>query len=641
MKHKFKDKNYYYLSLILLAALIVRIFILHFRWINPDEGAHLMDARFILDGYLPLVDYDSRQPFYLVIISVFFKLFGVSYKVGRLLPLFSSLGAGVMLFLIGRRLFNSKVGLIACTIFLFLPLSLIWSTVVKTEPLAIFLACTSIFFVIKSTDDSIYRFGWMILAGIFAALAFYARQLSIYLPLTITIYLLFRRDIKLKQIISQLLLYFLGYLSICVAISSFFLSKLGYQQIIFSQLNPFYIVFFNVFHLLDLLPQDLQVVNSSGIRVLDQDLSKTMTQWQDAFFFSFFIVLGALAVGIRTFFGSYRDNAIKENLVKYKYNYLLLSLWLVFVLLPYIMQSVVRGFYTQYFVELLPPFILLASLYFDVIYKKLNIRFLSFITYSIGWLYIFFILQKLFWNYYPGIGFYMLIGTIFASLSLYFFSSKWKLKILLLLNFASITVVGLLYFSFVELKLGEVLSTLITMLVLYFVIKYLGIRLTRTQDVRMDAFARIFIVVVAFTITGAFSGRYIGPKYDSIWSPKTVGQVNRILREKSEPGNQVLSGATIWTLENNLVPFLNISHPTEFVKRAWPDFENKFRGKMPKFIIVDGYTEKKFQRFWEFIEKEIEQNYSRITRISNSRYPVIIYMLNEDSTDIKTYLAQN
>ncbi|MBN2412351.1 glycosyltransferase family 39 protein, partial [candidate division KSB1 bacterium] len=382
MKNYFKDNNYFYLGLILFAALIIRLLILHIRWINPDEGAHLLDARFILDGYIPLVDYDSRQPFYLVMISLFLKLFGVTYKAGRLLPLFSSLGTGVMLFFIGRRMFNVKVGLIACTIFLFLPLSLIWSTVVKTEPLAIFLACTSIFFVIKSTDNSIYRFGWMILAGIFAALAFYARQLSIYLPLTITIYLLFRRDIKFKQIISQLLLYLLGYLSICVAVSSFFLSKLGYQQIIFSQLNPFYIVFFNVFHLLGLLPQDLQVVNSSGIRVLDQELSKTIGQWQDAFFFSFFIVLGALAVGIRTIFGSYRDNAIKENLYKYKYNYLLLSLWLVFILLPYILQSVVRGFYTQYFVELLPPLILLASLYFEVIYKKLNIRFLSFIMYS-------------------------------------------------------------------------------------------------------------------------------------------------------------------------------------------------------------------------------------------------------------------
>ncbi|MBN2411410.1 hypothetical protein JXQ31_06930, partial [candidate division KSB1 bacterium] len=262
-----------------------------------------------------------------------------------------------------------------------------------------------------------------------------------------------------------------------------------------------------------------------------------------------------------------------------------------------------------------------------------------FIMYSIGWLYIFFILQKVFWNHYPGIGFYMLIGTIFASLSLYFFSGKWKLKILFLLNFASLTVVGLLYFSFIELKLGEVLSTLITMLILYFVIKYMGIRLTRTLDVRMDAFARIFIVIIAFTITGAFSGRYIGPKYDSIWSPDTVEQVNQILREKSEPGNQVLSGASVWTLENNLVPFLNISHPTEFVKRAWPDFETKFREKMPKFIILDGYTQKKYDRFWNFIEKEIEQNYTRITRIADSRYPVIIYMLNDETTDVKSYFA--
>jgi hypothetical protein len=38
-----------------------------------------MDGRLALDGLVPKVDYGSRQPFYVSVIAIVLKLFGISY----------------------------------------------------------------------------------------------------------------------------------------------------------------------------------------------------------------------------------------------------------------------------------------------------------------------------------------------------------------------------------------------------------------------------------------------------------------------------------------------------------------------------------------------------------------------------------
>ena len=63
------------LLLILFAGFALRILLLQIRWINPDEGAHLLDARLLLEGQIPVADFGSRQPFYVLIIAMLLKIF--------------------------------------------------------------------------------------------------------------------------------------------------------------------------------------------------------------------------------------------------------------------------------------------------------------------------------------------------------------------------------------------------------------------------------------------------------------------------------------------------------------------------------------------------------------------------------------
>jgi len=54
---------------VFLVSLFIRLWLLDKRWINADEGAHLMDAVLVLDGKIPEVDFHARQPLYVYSIA--------------------------------------------------------------------------------------------------------------------------------------------------------------------------------------------------------------------------------------------------------------------------------------------------------------------------------------------------------------------------------------------------------------------------------------------------------------------------------------------------------------------------------------------------------------------------------------------
>ena len=174
------NKSYVLLFIIALISVVIRLWLLDKRWINPDEGAHLMDAVFVLDGKIPHVDFKSRQPLYIYAIAGFLKLFGGNYLSGRLLPLTCSVLTGLAVFLLARELFDVKVALLSSAIYWMLPLELINSVVVKTEPLVVLLTCVSFYAMVRSLRHS--RQPWLIVAGSVAAMAFYARQSALIIP---------------------------------------------------------------------------------------------------------------------------------------------------------------------------------------------------------------------------------------------------------------------------------------------------------------------------------------------------------------------------------------------------------------------------------------------------------------------------
>jgi len=228
-----------------LVSFAVRFWLLEKHWINPDEGAHLMDAVLALDGNIPMIDYSSRQPLYTYSLAGLLHIFGLHYVSGRLLPFLCSVMAGVTVFFLGKVLFDEKTAILASVIYFFLPLEFMNSLIVKTEPLSILLTCLSILAIALALQKGNNH--WMVLSGIVAACCFYVRQSAIIIPLVALIFFGFNLSREsAHDRIRPLLLFFSGYFAGVLVITGLYFHLVGYDKKIVTDLNPFGFAFITI-----------------------------------------------------------------------------------------------------------------------------------------------------------------------------------------------------------------------------------------------------------------------------------------------------------------------------------------------------------------------------------------------------------
>src|SRR4029450_13639339 len=117
---RFRD-SYVELFVIFLVSLFIRWWLLDKRWLDVDEGAHLMDAVLALDGKIPVVDYLLREPLYVYTFVGFIKVFGGNFVVACFFPASCSLLVGCVIFLLAKTLFDRKVALLSSALYWVLP----------------------------------------------------------------------------------------------------------------------------------------------------------------------------------------------------------------------------------------------------------------------------------------------------------------------------------------------------------------------------------------------------------------------------------------------------------------------------------------------------------------------------------------
>lgn len=606
-------------AMILLAGLAIRLLLLQVRWINPDEGAHLLDARLLLDGQWPVADFGSRQPFYVLLIAAFLKVFGVTLWAGRLMPLLSSLGVVKVLYFFGKKWFDSKTGLTSALIYALLPLVVIWSTIVKTEQLAIFLGLSSMFLLLEGLNK---RALLLFLSGVLAALAFYVRQPTLYLPMAAVLFLL----ISKKNWFRNIILYALGYLLVTAVIFLLYLPKMGIQDILFSQLNPLNLIWSRLMHLFGWLPAEYSIVDNAGFRVLDQGVSYTLNAWYHALAFSLFIVFGAISLVFSKRFekGSRQREAST-----------LFLCWIGFAVLLYFYQTASRGFYSQYFTEALPPLILLASVFIVDAVEKINVKNIIVALAAVIVFYGIYLVQKIFWQITPGMVGYLVLSIGLAGFVFFFtLQQNTSFRKLLLWIFVPILTSAISAILLKSLGMHDLYRFILALLVLY--TTFYGLNLSADKKTEFST----LLMLIGFFYAAFYSGHIIGPKYEAIWAQSTLKNVSNFLQEDGETSYDILSGGTIWTFESGLQPYLNVPHPTEFFKHQYDDFELVFAKNPPHYIILDGYTERKFARYWTFIKEQMDFRYTKVKTFDGSKYPVEIYVLKPDPRGESGFLTE-
>ncbi|MHA2340864.1 MAG: ArnT family glycosyltransferase, partial [Candidatus Hodarchaeales archaeon] len=341
-----KNKPHYFLLTILIASLIIRITLLPERWINPDEGAHLYDAKFALSGKIPFADYKSRMPVYVYLLAILIKLFGTGYNIGRLLPLFSNIGIGVLIFFITNKLYDRvELGLLASTIYLLSPLSILWAVVVKTELVATFFVSLGMYFVITNLKSEKEKYGLLFFSGFFFALAFYVRKSALVFaitPLILFIYFYKKNILNLVKAYGAILF---GYLSVVSIVFLFFGSFMGINPVLESGLNPSNVLIDPLKKIgfsADQFSGESEL--PSDFRSKDQSYPATLWQWKSTIKLNIYLIIG-LALSIIIF--------IQKTNNEIRFSYFFTYSWFFMLALFYLYYTFQRGFFTQYFGELL------------------------------------------------------------------------------------------------------------------------------------------------------------------------------------------------------------------------------------------------------------------------------------------------
>jgi hypothetical protein len=101
------------------------------------------------------------------------------YVVGRLWTIALSVGAIPLLFLVGRRAFNTRVALIAAAIWVVLPDPVHFGRIVRTDSAAVFFGLLSLWLCLRLLDEPGTR--WCVLAGLSVGLAIASRYFMVAL----------------------------------------------------------------------------------------------------------------------------------------------------------------------------------------------------------------------------------------------------------------------------------------------------------------------------------------------------------------------------------------------------------------------------------------------------------------------------
>lgn len=168
-------------------ALALRLFHLGAWSFWHDEALTILLARKPLSDLVAITAADVHPPLYFLLVK-FFLLLGQSEVVVRLPSALCSAGAVVMLYLIGRDLFEERVGLVSSFIMTVSPLQLFYAQEARMYAQLLLLTGCAVWAFIRALRDNRRRWWGLFIAS--AALASYTAYFSLPIFLAMALYVL-------------------------------------------------------------------------------------------------------------------------------------------------------------------------------------------------------------------------------------------------------------------------------------------------------------------------------------------------------------------------------------------------------------------------------------------------------------------
>jgi 4-amino-4-deoxy-L-arabinose transferase-like glycosyltransferase len=593
-----------------------------------------MDGRLILDGLIPKVDFDSRQVLYSYAISWTLRIFGASYVDARLLPFISTLGIILLIFLISKRLFNERVGLLATTIYAFLPLSVMESAIVKTEPLTTLLSCLGVYLVIMGVESERKAGLFFFLSGFSLALAFYVRESSLAVLTAIFLFFLVIYWKRFLLFFKNFSMVIIGYLSVCFMVVAFYTQFLTVSQIWHSPINPLHII-------LKTLQKHSAVPLEGEVASHNLDVStggfeswNLTVSYLDLTLFTHLFLIFGLLLSVIIFVNLLLVKRGAHEPGKIIVSFSLLYSWIFSLTSFYLYWTLQRGFFMQYFGEFLPPLTIVFAFVVYRLLPKLESQkdlkgSMAILAMFLPAVFFFHAMQS-----EPDIKSIAYVSMTIIGVAYFYFSPRIKLQ-KWLYAFIATGIMLIIVLKLASLGPSLIKAALYVILLLFV---YLAVFMAKGLNLRRDfssglSFIGFSLLFSATVLSMAISGRKMDVAFDSVWSPKTVAEASEYIKVNSKEGDQVLSGGVIWELESNRRPFMNESHPLGYMhgipKEKVDKIERQFEVKPPQFIVLDGYTEETYLRNTHRLQTIMDEKYELRKIIDGSRYPVKIYGLKD------------
>ncbi len=272
------------------------------------------------------------------------------------------LGTTGLLFVLGRRLFSARVGAVAAVIYWLHPLAVIWSPVVKTEPLNTFVATLAIYLAVRGIQsEHRERFVSFMLAGVALGVSFYVRESALAVVLAAVMIVTVGLRFGPRPVGRAYALLASGFFAVVAVIAAYFLRWMSWDWFLRSSLDPLRLPIGAV------LTMSHRVATASAVTAANvaaaprhggQGFSVTLANIRetvalDAHLFAALAVGVLVAVVLR-----FRK---RDQLAASALGLAVCYAWSLALLLAYGLWSIQRGFFTQYFGEVVPPLVLLSA----------------------------------------------------------------------------------------------------------------------------------------------------------------------------------------------------------------------------------------------------------------------------------------
>jgi len=151
-----ENRNKVALSAVLALGLYLRLWRIHDLFAvfhDYDPGAYSLGARFILDGYMPYRDFVLvHPPLYDLVLAGIYRVLGYDFFYGRYLSIALSAACIVLLYVLGRKLYNERAGLVAAALFAVEPLMVYFGRRCVQEMLGITLVLCGVLLALEYLD---------------------------------------------------------------------------------------------------------------------------------------------------------------------------------------------------------------------------------------------------------------------------------------------------------------------------------------------------------------------------------------------------------------------------------------------------------------------------------------------------------